>query len=94
MRVSDLIGELQDMQSGTNTSTAADLLKQGAGKNMLCFVCNVEMLHCLHFVKVVGEKKVCIYSVPECITSCPVAQWLEHGNSNAKVTGSIPQDCT
>ncbi len=29
--VADLVGELQDMQSATNTSTAADLLKQGAG---------------------------------------------------------------
>lgn len=32
LRVSDLVGELQDLQSGTNTSTAADLLKQGAGE--------------------------------------------------------------
>lgn len=30
--VSDLVGELQVLQSGTNTSTAADLLKQGAGE--------------------------------------------------------------
>lgn len=31
--ISDLVGELQEMQSATNTSTstAADLLKQGAG---------------------------------------------------------------
>lgn len=28
----DLVGELQEMQSPTNTSTAADLLKQGAGR--------------------------------------------------------------
>ncbi|RXN07761.1 tensin-2-like isoform X2 [Labeo rohita] len=27
----DLVGELQELQSGSNTSTAADLLKQGAG---------------------------------------------------------------
>ncbi|KAM4613258.1 tensin-2-like isoform 2-T2 [Polymixia lowei] len=31
----DLVGELQDMQSATNTSTAADLLKQGAACNVL-----------------------------------------------------------
>nr|XP_021327488.1 tensin-2 isoform X1 [Danio rerio] len=31
----DLVGELQDLQSGTNTSTAADLLKQGAACNVL-----------------------------------------------------------
>ncbi|XP_022058641.2 tensin-2-like isoform X1 [Acanthochromis polyacanthus] len=31
----DLVGELQEMQSGTNTSTAADLLKQGAACNVL-----------------------------------------------------------
>nr|XP_019942691.1 PREDICTED: tensin-2-like isoform X3 [Paralichthys olivaceus] len=31
----DLVGELQEMQSATNTSTAADLLKQGAGCNVL-----------------------------------------------------------
>lgn len=31
--VSDLVGELQELQqSGTNTSTAAELLKQGAGE--------------------------------------------------------------
>lgn len=30
--VSDLVGDLQELQSGTNTSTAADLLKQGAGE--------------------------------------------------------------
>lgn len=30
--VSDLVGELQELQSATNTSTAADLLKQGAGR--------------------------------------------------------------
>lgn len=29
--ISDLVGDLQEMQSATNTSTAADLLKQGAG---------------------------------------------------------------
>ncbi|KAI4827713.1 hypothetical protein KUCAC02_031086 [Chaenocephalus aceratus] len=33
--VSDLVGELQEMQSSTNTSTAADLLKQGAACNVL-----------------------------------------------------------
>uniref|UniRef100_A0A665TDP9 PTB domain-containing protein n=1 Tax=Echeneis naucrates TaxID=173247 RepID=A0A665TDP9_ECHNA len=33
--VSDLVGELQEMQSATNTSTAADLLKQGAACNVL-----------------------------------------------------------
>ncbi|XP_018533180.1 tensin-2 isoform X3 [Lates calcarifer] len=31
----DLVGELQEMQSVTNTSTAADLLKQGAACNVL-----------------------------------------------------------
>ncbi|KAM6928121.1 tensin-2-like isoform 2-T2 [Xenentodon cancila] len=31
----DLVGELQHMQSATNTSTAADLLKQGAACNVL-----------------------------------------------------------
>ncbi|KAF7656166.1 hypothetical protein LDENG_00045760 [Lucifuga dentata] len=31
----DLVGELQEMESGTNTSTAADLLKQGAACNVL-----------------------------------------------------------
>ncbi|XP_072540507.1 tensin-2 isoform X2 [Salminus brasiliensis] len=31
----DLVGEMQDLQSGTNTSTAADLLKQGAACNVL-----------------------------------------------------------
>ncbi|TRY85972.1 hypothetical protein DNTS_021020 [Danionella cerebrum] len=31
----DLVGELQEIQSGTNTSTAADLLKQGAACNVL-----------------------------------------------------------
>ncbi|XP_028262154.1 tensin-2-like isoform X2 [Parambassis ranga] len=31
----DLVGELQEMQSTTNTSTAADLLKQGAACNVL-----------------------------------------------------------
>ncbi|XP_067086877.1 tensin-2-like isoform X3 [Osmerus mordax] len=31
----DFVGELQLMQSGTNTSTAADLLKQGAACNVL-----------------------------------------------------------
>ncbi|KAM9362117.1 tensin-2-like [Symphorus nematophorus] len=31
----DLVGELQEMQSATNTSTAADLLKQGAACNVL-----------------------------------------------------------
>ncbi|XP_075997342.1 tensin-2-like isoform X2 [Genypterus blacodes] len=31
----DLIGELQEMQSSTSTSTAADLLKQGAACNVL-----------------------------------------------------------
>ncbi|KAK2862357.1 hypothetical protein Q5P01_001890 [Channa striata] len=31
----DLVGELQEMQSPTNTSTAADLLKQGAACNVL-----------------------------------------------------------
>ncbi|XP_007249191.3 tensin-2 isoform X1 [Astyanax mexicanus] len=31
----DLVGELQELQSGTNTSTAADLLKQGAACNVL-----------------------------------------------------------
>ncbi|KAI4900735.1 hypothetical protein NFI96_014371, partial [Prochilodus magdalenae] len=31
----DLVGEMQEMQSGTNTSTAADLLKQGAACNVL-----------------------------------------------------------
>lgn len=30
--VSDLVGELQELQSATSTSTAADLLKQGAGR--------------------------------------------------------------
>jgi len=29
--VPDLVGELQEIQSVTNTSTAANLLKQGAG---------------------------------------------------------------
>lgn len=33
-RISDLVGELQEMQSATNTSTAADLLKQGAGTTL------------------------------------------------------------
>lgn len=31
----DLVGELQEKQSGTNTSTAAELLKQGAACNVL-----------------------------------------------------------
>uniref|UniRef100_A0A146W9P1 Tensin n=1 Tax=Fundulus heteroclitus TaxID=8078 RepID=A0A146W9P1_FUNHE len=31
----DLVGELQEIQSATNTSTAADLLKQGAACNVL-----------------------------------------------------------
>ncbi|XP_028301698.1 tensin-2-like isoform X2 [Gouania willdenowi] len=31
----DLVGELQELQSATNTSTAADLLKQGAACNVL-----------------------------------------------------------
>ncbi|XP_067316087.1 tensin-2 isoform X5 [Pseudorasbora parva] len=31
----DLVGELQELHSGTNTSTAADLLKQGAACNVL-----------------------------------------------------------
>ncbi|XP_016400736.1 tensin-2-like [Sinocyclocheilus rhinocerous] len=31
----DLVGELQELQNGTNTSTAADLLKQGAACNVL-----------------------------------------------------------
>ncbi|XP_050969505.1 tensin-2 isoform X2 [Labeo rohita] len=31
----DLVGELQELQSGSNTSTAADLLKQGAACNVL-----------------------------------------------------------
>uniref|UniRef100_A0A8C1S3L7 SH2 domain-containing protein n=1 Tax=Cyprinus carpio TaxID=7962 RepID=A0A8C1S3L7_CYPCA len=31
----DPVGELQELQSGTNTSTAADLLKQGAACNVL-----------------------------------------------------------
>ncbi|XP_031424116.1 tensin-2-like isoform X1 [Clupea harengus] len=31
----DLVGELQELQSGTHTSTAADLLKQGAACNVL-----------------------------------------------------------
>uniref|UniRef100_A0A671LDT2 SH2 domain-containing protein n=1 Tax=Sinocyclocheilus anshuiensis TaxID=1608454 RepID=A0A671LDT2_9TELE len=31
----DLVGELQESQSGTNTSTATDLLKQGAACNVL-----------------------------------------------------------
>lgn len=31
----DLVGELQEMHSATNTSTAADLLKQGAACNVL-----------------------------------------------------------
>ncbi|XP_017575846.1 tensin-2 isoform X2 [Pygocentrus nattereri] len=31
----DLVGELQEMHNGTNTSTAADLLKQGAACNVL-----------------------------------------------------------
>ncbi|MCJ8729131.1 hypothetical protein PDJAM_G00102720 [Pangasius djambal] len=31
----DLVGELQELQSGTNTSTAAELLKQGAACNVL-----------------------------------------------------------
>lgn len=31
----DLVGELQEMQTATNTSTAADLLKQGAACNVL-----------------------------------------------------------
>nr|XP_046240257.1 tensin-2-like isoform X2 [Scatophagus argus] len=31
----DLVGELQEMQSATNTSTAADLLRQGAACNVL-----------------------------------------------------------
>ncbi|XP_053724656.1 tensin-2-like isoform X1 [Synchiropus splendidus] len=31
----DLVGELQDMQTATSTSTAADLLKQGAACNVL-----------------------------------------------------------
>ncbi|XP_056293874.1 tensin-2-like isoform X2 [Pseudoliparis swirei] len=31
----DLVGELQDLQSSTHTSTAADLLKQGAACNVL-----------------------------------------------------------
>lgn len=30
----DLVGEMQELQSGTNTSTAAELLKQGAGKHL------------------------------------------------------------
>ncbi|XP_020559217.1 tensin-2 isoform X1 [Oryzias latipes] len=33
--VADLVGELQEMQSTTNTSTAADLLKQGAACSVL-----------------------------------------------------------
>uniref|UniRef100_A0A8D3DDB3 Tensin 2b n=1 Tax=Scophthalmus maximus TaxID=52904 RepID=A0A8D3DDB3_SCOMX len=33
--VSDVVGELQEMQSSTSTSTAADLLKQGAACNVL-----------------------------------------------------------
>ncbi|XP_028854940.1 tensin-2 isoform X2 [Denticeps clupeoides] len=31
----DLVGELQELQGGTNTSTASDLLKQGAACNVL-----------------------------------------------------------
>lgn len=35
--VSDLVGELQEMQNASNTSTVAELLKQGAGRTQNCF---------------------------------------------------------
>lgn len=41
--VSDLIGELQEMQSATNTSTAAELLKQGAGTSQALYFHNVDL---------------------------------------------------
>lgn len=49
--LSDLIGEVQEVQPVSNISTAADLLKQGAGKslflsswNALCHVFMYEQL--------------------------------------------------
>lgn len=49
--VSDLVGELQELQSGTNTSTAADLLKQGAGEFIFYFI----------FLCINGWRKKAIY---------------------------------
>lgn len=42
--VSDLVGELQEIKSATSTSTAADLLKQGAGWSRLCFDSHLQTL--------------------------------------------------
>lgn len=36
--VSDLVGELQEIQNVTNTSTVAELLKQGAGEEKISFL--------------------------------------------------------
>lgn len=46
--VSDLVGELQETQNVTNTSTVAELLKQGAGEEKL-FVFLLHMTHQLQF---------------------------------------------
>lgn len=46
--VSDLVGELQEMQNVTNTSTVAELLKQGAGEKRL-FVFPPNITHQLQF---------------------------------------------
>lgn len=42
--VSDLVGELHELKSTTSTSTAADLLKQGAGWNLMCWDFDMQML--------------------------------------------------
>ncbi|XP_054877667.1 tensin-2-like isoform X2 [Poeciliopsis prolifica] len=47
----DLVGELQEMQSATNTSTAADLLKQGAA-------CNVFYLNSVETESLTGPEAV------------------------------------
>lgn len=42
--VSDLVGELQEIKSATSTSTAADLLKQGAGWGFMCLDSDLQTL--------------------------------------------------
>lgn len=42
--VSDLVGELQEIKSATSTSTAADLLKQGAGWSWMCIDSHLQTL--------------------------------------------------
>lgn len=47
--VSDLVGELQEMQNVTNTSTVAELLKQGAGEEKRLLVFPSYITHQLQF---------------------------------------------